>query len=75
MKDFLEKLKERLRSALEFIRDVRKELRNVSWPSRSELTGTTMVVIVAVFFFAFFLFVVDALVRTGMDFLFSRVAH
>ena len=75
MKDFLARLKERFISVVEFIRDVRKELRNVSWPSRSELTGTTMVVIVAVFFFAFFLFVVDALVRTGMDFLFSRVAH
>ena len=73
MKDFLAKWKERFISAVEFIRDVRKELRNVSWPSRSELTGTTVVVLVAIFFFAFYLFVVDAMVGTGMDHLFKRV--
>ena len=73
MKDFLAKWKERFISGVEFIRDVRKELRNVSWPSRSELTGTTLVVLVAIFFFAFYLFVVDAMVGTGMDHLFKRV--
>ena len=73
MKDFLAKWKARFISAVEFIRDVRKELRNVSWPSRSELTGTTLVVLVAIFFFAFYLFVVDAMVGTGMDHLFKRV--
>ena len=73
MKDFLAKWKERFISAVEFIRDVRKELRNVSWPSRSELTGTTVVVLVAIFFFAFYLFVIDAMVGTGMDHLFKRV--
>jgi len=73
MKDFLAKWKGRFISAVEFIRDVRKELRNVSWPSRSELTGTTVVVLVAIFFFAFYLFVVDAMVGTGMDHLFKRV--
>jgi preprotein translocase subunit SecE len=72
MKDFLAKWKKRFISAVEFIRDVRKELRNVSWPSRSELTGTTVVVLVAIFFFAFYLFVIDALVGTGMDHLFKR---
>jgi len=73
MKDFLAKWKGRFISAVEFIRDVRKELRVVSWPSRSELTGTTVVVLVAIFFFAFYLFVVDAMVGTGMDHLFKRV--
>jgi preprotein translocase subunit SecE len=72
MKDFLAKWKERFISAVEFVRDVRKELRNVSWPSRSELTGTTVVVLVAIFFFAFYLFVIDAVVGTGMDYLFKR---
>jgi len=73
MKDFLAKWKQRFISAVEFIREVRKELRNVSWPSRSELTGTTVVVLVAIFFFAFYLFVIDAMVGTGMDHLFKRV--
>ncbi|MBM3789693.1 MAG: preprotein translocase subunit SecE [Acidobacteria bacterium] len=46
----------------EFIRETRKELNNVSWPNRQELTGTTIVVIVAVFFFGFFLWAVDLIV-------------
>jgi preprotein translocase SecE subunit len=55
MKDFFLKIKDRFRRSIEFIRDVRKELNMVSWPSRTELTGTTIVVIVAVFLFGFFL--------------------
>ncbi|MFH1572945.1 MAG: preprotein translocase subunit SecE [Acidobacteriota bacterium] len=50
------------RNMAEFIRETRKELNNVSWPNRQELTGTTIVVIVAVFFFGFFLWAVDLIV-------------
>ena len=42
----------------------------MSWPGRRELTGTTMVVIVAVFFFGFFLYVVDMIVEFGMTYLY-----
>ena len=58
----------------EFLVDVRKEVGKVSWPSRTELTGTTMVVIVAVFFFGFFLYLVDLIVRMGMEYV-LRVGH
>src|SRR5262245_61380316 len=75
MKDFLLKVKDRFRQAIEFIRDVRKELNNVSWPSRAELTGTTVVVIVAVFLFGFFLYLVDVGVGAGMNYLFSRAGR
>lgn len=70
MNDFLEKLKTSFRNSIEFLKDTRKELHNVSWPGRREVTGTTLVVIAAVFFFGFFLFVVDAIVNTGMNHLF-----
>ena len=70
IKDYGLKMRESARHSLEFLRDVRKELNNVSWPSRSELTGTTMVVIVAVFFFGFFLYVVDLIVHSGMQYIF-----
>ncbi len=67
MNEFLEKLKNSFRSSIEFIKETRKELKNVSWPSRREVTGTTLVVIAAVFFFGFFLWVVDILVGAGMN--------
>jgi preprotein translocase subunit SecE len=75
MKDFFLKIKDRFRRSIDFIRDVRKELNNVSWPSRTELTGTTIVVIIAVFLFGFFLYLVDLGVGAGMNYLFSRVGR
>ena len=75
MKDFFLKIKDRFRRSIEFIRDVRKELNMVSWPSRTELTGTTIVVIVAVFLFGFFLYLVDMGVGAGMNYLFSRAGR
>ncbi len=67
MKDFFRKLGESFRYFIDFLKDTRKELRNVSWPGRKEVTGTTLVVIAAVFFFGFFLFVVDSIVQFGMN--------
>jgi preprotein translocase subunit SecE len=75
MKDFFLKIKDRFRRSIDFLRDVRKELNMVSWPSRSELTGTTIVVIIAVFLFGFFLYLVDIGVGAGMNYLFSRAGH
>ena len=42
-----------------FIHEVALEMKKVSWPTRTEVINTTMVVVVAVFFFAFFLFGTD----------------
>ena len=70
MKDFFEKLRNWFRGIIDFLKETRKELNNVSWPGRREVTGTTIVVIAAVFFFGFFLFVVDIIVQNGMDYLF-----
>jgi len=44
-----------------YLKDVRAELKKVTWPSRKEVYGTTVVVIVAVLFFGFYLFFVDVL--------------
>ena len=54
MKDFLEKIRKSFRNKIGFIKDTRKELNNVSWPSWREVRGTTIVVIISVFFFGFF---------------------
>ncbi len=72
MKEFFQKIRVSFRNGLEFIRETRKELNNVSWPPRREVTGTTLVVIVAVFFFGFFLYVVDVIVGSGMNLIFHR---
>ncbi len=66
MNDFFERFKNWFRGIIEFLKDTRKELRNVSWPSRKEVTGTTIVVIAAVFFFGFFLWLADSVVNFGM---------
>ena len=57
------------RGIIEFLKDTRKELNNVSWPGRREVTGTTIVVVAAVFFFGFFLFLVDFILSNGMNFI------
>lgn len=43
----------------QFIRDTRGELNNVSFPSRDDVQGTTIIVVLNVIFFAIFLFLVD----------------
>jgi preprotein translocase subunit SecE len=51
--------------AKEFLSEVRSELRKVSFPSRDEVVGTTIVVIVTSFIFAAFLFLADELIVYG----------
>ena len=42
-----------------FLKEVRAELRKVTWPSRNEIYSTTIVVLLATFFFGFYLFFMD----------------
>ena len=42
-----------------FLRDVRAEVKKVTWPSRNEVYSTTIVVIFATFFFGFYLYFMD----------------
>lgn len=41
--------------AMEFLREVKVELKKVTWPTRKQTTGTTIVVIIFVFVIATFL--------------------
>jgi preprotein translocase subunit SecE len=50
-----------------FLKEVRQELRHVTWPSREEVYSTTMVVVIAVAFFGFFLWAMDLLIGKGFD--------
>jgi len=48
----------------QFLKDVRQELKKVAWPTRKELVGYTIVVLVAVVFLTALVF--------GMDLSFSK---
>ena len=67
----LEKVKEAPRNLITFYGDVKTELKKVTWPSKNEVYGTTLVVIVTVFFFGVYLFLVDILLRNGVQQIFS----
>ena len=43
----------------QFLRDVRAEMKRVSWPTLKEVKNTTIITLVAVVFFAIYLFLVD----------------
>ncbi len=42
-----------------FLKEVKAEAKKVTWPSRPEVYSTTVVVIVAMVFFGFYLFFMD----------------
>jgi len=55
----------KLAEARAFLMEVRSELKKVTWPSRKEVSSTTLVVIATSIFFGFYLW--------GLDLVFSRV--
>jgi preprotein translocase subunit SecE len=64
-----ESIKNWTHDAKQFYADVRSEMKKVSWPNRQEVFGTTIVVIVAVFFFGIYLGVVDQILGVGLNWL------
>jgi preprotein translocase subunit SecE len=51
----MEKIKEFWQAAKQFFREVRVELKKVTWPSRKETIASTSVVLITVILVAFFL--------------------
>jgi preprotein translocase subunit SecE len=66
-----EKISDWSQRTKQFYVDVRGELRKVSWPARQEVFGTTVVVVVAVFFFGFYLGLVDYILSNPVARVFS----
>jgi preprotein translocase subunit SecE len=56
----------------EFFAEVRNEMKRVTWPSRREVYATTIVVIVTSAFFGLYLFGVDLLLNSAVQWLFQR---
>lgn len=62
----------------QFLHDVRAEMKRVSWPSLTHVQNTTIITIIAVIFFAVYLFAVDqALSRLilGLDWVIEKIAR
>jgi len=55
-------------STVQFLREVRVELKKVTWPQRNEIIGSTAVVIVASFVVSFFLGFVDLVIQKLLTF-------
>jgi preprotein translocase subunit SecE len=53
-------IREKFEVAIQFLREVRTELKKVTWPSRKDTLAGTIVVLVTVFIVAFFLGIIDS---------------
>jgi len=63
--DNMEKEKNILKRMKAYLRDVRGEMKKVTWPSKNDLIKTTVAVIIISLFFGIYLF--------GVDFVFARI--
>jgi preprotein translocase subunit SecE len=56
----------------DFFRETSSEMKKVTWPTRQEVVGTTVVVVVATLIFALYLWGCDVVFFKLIDFLFHR---
>jgi len=54
-----------------YVEELRLEMRRVTWPAWKQVRATTGVVIAAVFGFAIYFFIVDAIIGRGVTKLFD----
>jgi preprotein translocase subunit SecE len=62
----------------QFLHDVRAEMKRVSWPTLHHVQNTTLITLVAVIFFAVYLFAVDqglSRLILGLDWLIEKLAR
>lgn len=61
-----------IKSALQFLKEVRIELSKVEWPKFNEWVGSTLVVLFLVCFFAAYLWVVDLSISKLTKYIFTN---
>ena len=62
---------------IQFVHDVRAEMKRVSWPTLVHVQNTTIITLIAVVFFAIYLWLVDlgmTYLITGLEWLVSKIA-
>ena len=69
----MERFKSGPQRLIEFLKDVRAEMRKVVAPSRKEVEVTTGVVIITVILFGAFFFVTDWVFRVGVNALLGKL--
>jgi preprotein translocase subunit SecE len=55
-----------------FLTEVRNELKRVTWPSQKEVVATTIMVIITSAFFGLFLWLVDLVLTSAVNWVFHR---
>ena len=65
-------IKEKFEVVKQFLREVKTELKKVTWPSRKDTLSGTLVVLVAVFIIAIFLGIVDSVLSNFIKELLKR---
>jgi len=55
-----------------FLREVRSEMKKITWPSKQELTANTIVVLVSVFFAATLIWIIDGFFAQILKVILSR---
>lgn len=61
----------------QFIHDVRSEMKRVSWPTAAHVQNTTIITLIAVVFFAIYLFLIDqafSQLMYGLNWLLQKIA-
>ena len=70
----MDRLKTAPTRLIDFLKDVRAEMKKVITPSRAQVQSTTIVVIATVFIFAVFFAIVDFLVSHAVTYIFDHLA-
>lgn len=65
----MERIREVWEKLNRFLKEVRSELKKVTWPQKKEIIGSTVVVIISVFIVAFFLGLVDVTLQRMLSYL------
>lgn len=63
---------------VQFVHDVRAEMKRVSWPTAKHVQNTTIITLIAVVFFAVYLFLVDqglSRLIVGLEWLVEKIAR
>lgn len=71
----LKKIQEVPQRVVRFYGDVKSELKKVTWPSRKEVYGTTIIVILTVFFFGAYLFFVDLMLKNAVEWMLGGIGE
>ncbi len=71
----LQQLKAQPPRLINFLKDVRSEMRKVISPSRAEVQSTTTVVLITVFIFAAYFWLVDTIIGRAIEALLHRLTQ